>query len=207
MKSLFFAVMISICGTASIAVAMPYQASKSGQQQQLQEQRRSTLQSARTLIKASALDLDTNVASQKILGRALGDQMPGDLVEGLIFELKYIQLLRNADAQALVPIVDAETSLVDGKNEYSIADVEKMITSVDDVLGQIGSLLKSKHEPRQAYKKRMSDIIDVLIRTNPKDAGTYIKVKIQLDPDLLDQELATQRSILTSLFLVLQSLR
>jgi hypothetical protein len=207
MKNQLLAVVLFICGASHATVVITQEASNGDQKQQLRERGRSALQSARLAVKASTESLDAKVTAHRILARDLGDRMPGDLLEGLNRELKFLQVLQESNPKALGPLIDDEMSLVDDKKEYSLADVEKMVAMVGDQFDQIQTALKSKSEVRHEFKKRLNAVVDSLIAANPGKAGTYSRVKVELDPDMLDLELAAQKSIVATLVIVLNSLK
>jgi hypothetical protein len=206
MKNLLFLGILA-CSVGLRAAATPYQTSPSDQQQQLREQGRTTLQSAHQTVKSSDEKLDTKVTAHQILARELGGSMPGDLVEGLSRELKVLQVLKLANPQMLDPIIDDVMSLIDGRHQVSIADVEKKIQIVDGVFNQLDLALASNRESRQAFKKRLNGILDAMTAANPGKAGTYLRLRTELDPDILDLEFATQKLVLVSVVVVLNSLK
>jgi len=207
MKNLLFFIVMLACSLAVAAATLPYQTSTSDPEQQLREQRKAALQSARLGVKNSAQQLDTKVTAHQILARVLEGRMPGDLAEGLNRELMILQVLKLNNPQALDPLIDDVTSITDGRHQVSITDVRKKIQSVDEVFDQVQLTLASNHESRQGFKKRLNDVVDALTVANPEKAGTYLRIKTELDPDSLDLEFATQKSILASVVIVLDSLK
>ena len=207
MKNLSFAVVVFICCIAPSTLAVAQEASTGDQKQQLRESAKSALQSARLAVKGSGESLNSKVEAHKILARDLGDSMPSDLAEGLNRELRVLQFLQRANSDVLGPIIDAEMSLVDEKNQVSIEDIDKMVRTADLGFDQLQTALKSKRESRQEVKKHINNIIDSLIAANPGKIPTYVTVKTELDPDMLDLEMASQKTILASLVVVLNSLK
>lgn len=206
MKNLLFFVILA-CSVTVRSAAAPCQISTSDQQQQLREQGKNALQSARQAVKSSDDRLDTKVIAHQILARELDGNMPGDLVEGLSRELKILQVLKLANPQMLDPLIDDVTSLIDGRNQVSIADVEKKIHIVDGVFNQLDGTLASNRESRRAFKKRLNGILDAMTVSTPGKAGTYLRLKTELDPETLDLEFATQKLVLANVVIVLNSLK
>lgn len=166
------------------------------------------LHDVRVILNGSVEQLSRTATAHQLLAQELGNAMPGDLAQGLSRELKLLEILLKIDTGILPPIIDAEQSIAEEKQEYTVSKVQGMIATVQQIHQQLDTALTEQREARQACKRRLSGVIDALIAANPGKAPTYRGIKADLDPDMLDRQYGgAQKAALAALVLSLDQLK
>jgi hypothetical protein len=165
------------------------------------------IQQSRDLVNDSASRFGRKITAHQILSRDVGNNMPNDLANGLDRELKILEFLQQSNSQGLGSILDLEEAISKGAKQYSAKDVDKMIATISAGYDQLEQALNDKREQRRQFKKLLSSVIDTLMKANPGKIATYIQVKAELDPDLLDLEVPQQKLILNNLSTISQMLK
>lgn len=134
----------------------------------------------------------------------LRENMPAQLQEGLNVELpRFKALLASYDAlESLLNACEAVR-----ENQGSIAQLADGTTQLDDKLKQLQGLWNQRPQGRADFKSSLNRTVNLMIQYNVSKTSTYITMKVQLDPDRLDEAIMYQRTLLISVQVSLNRLK
>lgn len=125
----------------------------------------------------------------------LRENMPAQLQDGLNVEVpRFNALLASYDAlEYLLKACEAVTD-----HPGAIAQLADGATQLDDKLKQLQALWNQRPQARADFKSSLNKTVDLMLQYNAPKASTYITMKVELDPDRLDDAITYQRSLLIS---------
>lgn len=152
-------------------------------------------------------DLDRKKAAHLALSKYVDKSMPEAFVKGLNVEISLLgQIIETNNLAGKVVTVANQLAAGQPLNT-NFSEVGEKLSEIDDGLKQLQDTLQSHGAARQSFKLRLDQIIKSLIAAQPGDAGTFLGIGVELDPQGLDLELAQQRAVLASTIIMCNVLK
>lgn len=162
------------------------------------KQAKQTLASMRPQIAKIGDSLAKNSAAHVAFRTYVDRPLPDSFIRRLTNELAILQQLMKGH-EIISDLVDAANGLAAGQRlDTSVHVLSGQLSQMDDGLREVQTHLQSRQSVRKEFKASLDQIVNALIAANPADAGTLISIRVHLDPNMLDQDLGRQRSILSS---------
>ncbi len=126
----------------------------------------------------------------------LRENMPAQLQDGLNVELAAFKLLLDS-YDALEKLIKACEAVTEETNRGAMAQLADGATQLDNGLKQLQGRWKQP-QARADFKSSLNKNVDLMIQYNTSKVSTYITMKVELDPDRLDDAITYQRTLLSS---------
>ena len=141
--------------------------------------------------------LARKVTAHETLTANLPESPPAGLMNGLNLELAILSQLIQTN-NAIGAAITIANGLANGNSlNTSFGEISQQLTSLDQSLKHIQDTLREHRSTRQAFKLRLVETVDSLILAKGGDTN-MLKVKVELDPRRLDEDLQQQRNIILS---------
>jgi hypothetical protein len=194
------------CGAAPSGEVVAEQMISKENRQLIREQITSRLALPQAAIKNSVDTLNRKIVAHKAFADDLGNQMSDELAVCLNRELNIIQALQLGNRQAFPPVIALIRSIANDEKTHSVQELEKAAGTVKDSYDLLDKTLQGKSDARRACKDRLNAAINDRIVRSPAMAGTYARIRAELDPISLDLELVRHWAILTNLVIDIEAL-